>query len=107
MGSKPDASEVGFWRKGDDECDAVVVRPGGVSEYVEVKRSGARASRCIDRAAIALRHKGVGYVLTSRYDRAVQRLQNGYAEHVVEMSAAAWLFAQRDAAGGTIRFRTT
>ncbi len=107
MGSTPDAHQIGFWRRADEECDGVVLRPGDRSEYLEVKRSGERAKRCITRAAGALQHRGHGSILTSKHEGRVLSVEHPHLEYIVQNSVASWLYGQRDAAGGTLRFRTT
>ncbi len=98
VGTRPTATHIGFWRRGNDECDGVCVDPPG-AEYIEVKRSGRRAVRGLRRAREAVGLPGPMWVL-SRAARA-ERLDSG----PVRLSLAAWLYQQDAAEGGTLRIR--
>ena len=99
IGARPDARDIGFWRKGNDECD-VVITTGDRAEYIEVKRGGRKALRGIERARAGVGLPGRGIVLT--HERILfERL----TPDVYRQSAAAWLYRQRGADGGTLRVR--
>jgi predicted AAA+ superfamily ATPase len=110
VGTSPDAEQIGFWRKGD-ECDVVLL--GEPSDLIEVKRSGERAIRGIDRAAVALgvggpnaraKRKGIGFILCR--DEPTQLPEQTTPEsgmHVIKQSVAAWLYSRDAHAGGTLR----
>jgi predicted AAA+ superfamily ATPase len=113
VGTNPDAQQIGFWRK-QDECDVVVLREGGGADLIEVKRSGDRALRGIDRAAVALgvgtatskaKRTGMGYVLC-RESQGNPVLWTAETRMLVfRTSVAQWLYQQLDNAGGTLRVR--
>jgi uncharacterized protein len=95
VGTRPSAMQVGFWRRGNAECDVVVIRPGGTSEYLEVKRSsrkGRQAERGIQRALEGLGHPGRGFTLVRGAPRTKDQIQ-----------LALWLYTQDASAGGTLR----
>ena len=100
IGTRPDATAIGFWRRGNAECDGVVLDPAAGAEYVEVKRGRKRATRGIERAREALRAEGPAWVL-SRTGRA-EVLAPGTT---LRVPLAAWLYQQDAAAGGTLRVK--
>lgn len=111
VGTNPDARQVGFWRKAD-ECDVVILR-SRASDLIEVKRSGQKALRGIDRAALALglsghasaQQRGIGYILC----REISGFEIEHASEsgipVLKQSVAAWLYSCDAHAGGTLRVR--
>ncbi len=103
VGSRPTATQIGFWRKGNDECDVVVVELPDRAEYLEIKRSGEGASRGIARAAAALGLAGTGVVLSRDWQMDLFPDPPAPLRGIARQSAAAWLYQQRAAAGGTLR----
>ena len=99
IGTRPAATAVGFWRKGNAECDGVVINPGDVSEFIETKRSGKKALRGIQRATEGL---GVQNSWNVVLTRSVSYLA-GDDSGVIQTPLAAWLYQQEAAAGGTLR----
>ena len=102
LGSRPHATSIGFWRKGGDECDVVVVAPDRPGELVEVKRSGRRARRGIERAAAGLRLEAAGHVLTGR-DAGGHGAGGEPGPGPRRIPAALWLYQQEVVAGGRLR----
>ena len=108
VGTYPDAEQVGFWRKAE-ECDVVVLSK--VSQFVEVKRSGAKALRGIDRAAAALGvdgrkgRSGLGWVLSREAPDVPLVFSPETDLLVVKRSVAEWLYSRDAMAGGTLRVR--
>ncbi|GMV41599.1 MAG: hypothetical protein AMXMBFR64_33150 [Myxococcales bacterium] len=103
-GTRPDAAQIGFWRRGADECDVVVVDPRS-SEYIEVKRSASRRVRGPERAAEALGFPGVASILGRDQRFSFVPSTGGTVRFTQRLPAAAWLYGQRAAAGGTLRLR--
>lgn len=102
-GGRPFATQIGFWRKGADECDVVAVDPSH-SEYIEVKRSGRWAHRGIAVAAEAIQQRGIGLVLTRGGERqGGGQIESPFVPFVFRTAAAEWLYNQRGGAGGTLR----
>lgn len=102
VGTRPSATSIGFWRKGNAECDGVAVDPHVGSEFIEVKRSGKKAVAGIEAARDSLRESpGSGWILGRNL------LTDEPAEGIVRMSLAAWLYQQDASAGGTVRFSPT
>jgi len=113
VGTNPDARQIGFWRK-QEECDVVILESGGRGDFIEVKRSGERAIRGIDRAAAALgygggnskaRNRGIGFILCRDNPSPIRLATEESLMHVVRQPVAEWLYQQRDNAGGTLRIR--
>jgi uncharacterized protein len=104
VGTRPDASQIGFWRRGLYECDVVVVNPSGLTELLEVKRGGRGAVRGIEVAAAAVGLPSVGFVLARSWPSEelapVPPLQS-----LRRYPAVAWLYWQKESAGGTLRLR--
>lgn len=99
MGTRPNASRIGFWRRGNHECDAVVDDPSGEMEFIEVKRTPTRdATRGIARAWEGVQQAKAGWVLGRRVATSVEG-------GIVRASVAAWLYGQDAASGGTLRNR--
>jgi hypothetical protein len=115
VGTNPDARQIGFWRK-QEECDVVILQSEGVElgSFIEVKRSGERAIRGIDRAAVALgyggptskaRHRGLGVILCRDNPEQSFPVTEESLMNVIKQPVAQWLYLQRDNAGGTLRIR--
>lgn len=98
--------QVGFWRLGTKECDALAVWPGGpadaMSELIEVKTGVERnALQGIRAAAEWLDAPAWGAVLSRDGGPDTHELVGN--THVYRASVAAWLYEQRGAHGGTLR----
>jgi predicted AAA+ superfamily ATPase len=105
VGTSPDASQVGFWRK-NDECDVVILRDGAISEFIEVKRSGQKAFRGIDHAAEALGRNGLkafGIVLCNELRGSDPFAETPGGVHCLKQPVAVWLYGRSAQAGGTLR----
>lgn len=100
-GTRPDALEVGFWRRGRDEVDAVALHAGTPNELIEVKRGGAHAQRGLLAAAKALGNCPLGLVLQRGGYEPPREVGPGF--HIQKFPVAAWLYLQRSNAGGTLR----
>ncbi len=114
LATQPDATvRIGFWRKGNQECDLVSAGPRE-AEYVEVKRSRFdEAYAQIGRAARAIGLPGLGQVLSHRYERGPSPLTTRThrpgpppVHTTVGWSVAEWLYLRRSHAGGTLRVAT-
>jgi predicted AAA+ superfamily ATPase len=102
VGTRPSATSIGFWRRGNVECDGVVLDPQSGSELIEVKRSGKKAVAGIVAARDALHvPQSDGWILGR------DGPGDSPATGIVRTSLAAWLYQQDAAAGGTVRFNPT
>lgn len=103
-----DASvQVGFWREGGVECDAVALSAGRDGELIEVKSGRERdAARGVEAAARALHAEGRGLVLTRDQLSAEVAWTRDPRIPLRTLPVALWLYAQRGAHGGTLRVRT-
>ncbi len=107
LSTREAGAQVGFWREGSTECDAVALRAQGLSELLEVKTGKTQgAERGIEAAARALHTSGKGFVLS----REPAWRKPGWTRDgrivVDHLPVSLWLYAQRGAHGGTLSLRT-